>query len=95
MKRFWLIFILILTLCTAVFVTVSLPFAAKEPTAQNGLLDLRGQDFTKAIFELKGQWALYYGQLETPENFQHGQPAGREWIGYLQDRLHLRDAGQV
>ena len=80
MKRFWLIFILILTLCTAVFVTVSLPFAAKEPTAQNGLLDLRGQDFTKAIFELKGQWALYYGQLETPENFQHGQPAGREWI---------------
>lgn len=80
MKRFWLIFILILALCMAVFETVSLPFAAKGPAAQNGILDLQGQDFTDTVFELSGQWELYYGQLKTPGNFQESPSAECEWI---------------
>lgn len=80
MKRFLAILVLILTLCTTLFFTVSMPFVSAGPEAVNGELDFRGTDFTSSVYNLNGQWEFYYGCLYTPEDFKDGVPAGREMI---------------
>lgn len=93
MKRFIAIFLLILSLCLALFFTSSKPFIAEGPEAQEGILDFRGTDFTSSVYALKGQWEFYYGKLYTPRDFgtvgteageqqsaAHGVPEGREFI---------------
>lgn len=80
MKRFLAIFLLILTLCVALFFTASRPFVSKGPSAEDGILDFRGTDFTSSVYSLEGQWEFYYGELYTPEDFLSGMPKGREFI---------------
>ena len=80
MKRFLAILFLILTLCTSLFFTMSMPFVSDEPGAVNGEMDVREADFTSAVYHLDGQWEFYYGRLYTPEDFRSGTPEGRELI---------------
>lgn len=80
MKRFLAIFILILTVCTALFFTVSMPFVSEGPKAVDGELDFRGTDFADSVYNLDGQWEFYYGRLYTPEDFKEGTPEGRELL---------------
>ena len=44
MKRFLAIFLLILALCAALFVTMSVSFVSKGPEAVDGVLDYRAWD---------------------------------------------------
>lgn len=80
MKRFLAIFILIVTLCTALFFTMSFPFVSDGPEAVDGELDFRGTDFTASVYNLNGQWEFYYSCLYTPEDFRVGVSNGRELI---------------
>ena len=80
MKRFLAIFLLILALCAALFVTMSVSFVSKGPEAVDGVLDYRGTDFTSSVYQLDGQWEFYYGSLYAPEEFKQGTPKGRELI---------------
>lgn len=80
MKRFFAVFLLILTLCLALFFTSSKPFVSEGPEAGKGIMDFRETDFTSSVYELSGQWEFYYGQLYTPEEFRHGTPDGMEYI---------------
>lgn len=80
MKRFLAVFILILTLCLALFFTSSRPFTSEGPKAGDGIADFRETDFTSSVYELAGQWEFYYGQLYTPEDFEQGTPGGMEYI---------------
>lgn len=80
MRRFLAIFFLILTLCTALFFTMSMPVLSEGPAAADGVMDFRGNDFTSAVYNLDGQWEFYYGRLYTPEDFKNGTPEGRDLI---------------
>ena len=104
MRRFWLVLVLILALCAAVFLTVSMPFASEGPVAEAGLLDVSGADLAGDVYELSGEWELYYGRFYTPADFAAGAPAGGELLslpsswaalghpehGYATYRLTLR-----
>ena len=70
MKRFLAIFLLIFSLCLALFFTASKPFVSNGPNAVDGVLDVRGADFTSQVYALSGQWEFYHGQLYTPEDFR-------------------------
>lgn len=76
MKRFLAIFLLIFSLCLALFFTASKPFVSKGPEAVEGVLDVRGTDFTSQVYALSGQWEFYHGQLYTPEDFRQGTAKG-------------------
>lgn len=80
MKRFLAIFLLIFSLCLALFFTASKPFVLKGPEAVEGVLDVRGTDFTSQVYALSGQWEFYHGQLYTPEDFRQGTAKGGEYI---------------
>lgn len=80
MKRFMAIFILILSLCTALFFTLSMPFVSSGPEAVNGKIDFRGTDFTTSVYNLGGEWEFYYDCLYTPKDFKEGTPKGGELI---------------
>ena len=80
MRRFWAIFLLILTVCLALLFTSSKPFVSEGPQAGEGVLDFRETDFTSSVYELSGQWEFYYGQLYTPEDFRQGIPGEMEYI---------------
>lgn len=80
MKRFWVIFALILSLCMAVFFSASEPYVSQGPMAEDGVIDFSGMDFSSSVYALQGQWELYYSQLYTPEDFQTGKPLGGEMI---------------
>lgn len=80
MKRFLAIFLLIFSLCLALFFTASKPFVSKGPEAVEGVLDVRGTDFTSQVYALSGQWEFYHGQLYTPEDFRQGTAKGGEYI---------------
>ena len=80
MKRFLVIFFLILALCTGLFFSMSVSYVAEGPEAVNGVLDFRGTDFTSSVYHLNGQWEFYYDCLYTPEDFKQGVPEGRELI---------------
>ena len=110
MKRFLAVFLLIFTLCLALFFTSSKPFVSEGPKAEEGVLDFVGTDFSSSVYALSGQWEFYYGSLYTPEDFRQGVPEGMEYIdlpgpwtrmgypklGYATYRLKvLTDPGQV
>lgn len=110
MKRFLAIFLLIFSLCLALFFASSRPFVSEGPRAGEGILDFREADFTSSVYELSGQWEFYHSQLYTPEDFRTGSPAGMEYIdlpgpwtrmgypglGYATYRLRiLTEPGQI
>ena len=110
MKRFLAIFLLIFSLCLALFFASSRPFVSEGPKAGEGILDFREADFTSSVYELSGQWEFYHSQLYTPEDFRTGSPAGMEYIdlpgpwtrmgypglGYATYRLRiLTEPGQI
>lgn len=110
MKRFLAIFLLIFSLCLALFFASSRPFVSEGPKAGVGILDFREADFTSSVYELSGQWEFYHSQLYTPEDFRTGSPAGMEYIdlpgpwtrmgypglGYATYRLRiLTEPGQI
>lgn len=80
MKRFWAVFLLIFSLCLALFFTSSHPLVSRGPEAGEGVLDYRGTDFTSSVYALSGQWEFYYDRLYTPEDFRQGVPEGMEYI---------------
>lgn len=80
MKRFLAIFLLIFSLCTALFFSMSMPFVSGGPKAVDGELDFRGTDFTSSVYKLDGQWEFYYNCLYTPDDFKEGVPKGQELI---------------
>lgn len=80
MKRFLAIFLLIFSLCLALFFTASKPFVSNGPNAVDGVLDVRGADFTSQVYALSGQWEFYHGQLYTPEDFRQGTVKAGEYI---------------
>lgn len=80
MRRFLFNFILIFTLCVAVFFTASRPFTTEGVEADAGLLDLTETDFSSSVYALSGQWEFYYEELYTPEDFLGGVPKENEWI---------------
>lgn len=108
MKRFWVIFALIISICLAVFFTSSKPFVSEGPSAENGVIDFSGTDFSSSVYALQGQWELYYSKLYTPEDFEQGAPEGGElielpgpWIkngypglGYATYHLTVRTSGE-
>lgn len=110
MKRFLAIFLLIFSLCLALFFASSRPFVSEGPKGGEGILDFREADFTSSVYELSGQWEFYHSQLYTPEDFRTGSPAGMEYIdlpgpwtrmgypglGYATYRLRiLTEPGQI
>ena len=80
MKRFLVIFFLILALCTGMFFSMSVSSVSEGPEAVNGVLDFRGTDFTSSVYHLNGQWEFYYDCLYTPEDFRQGVPTGGEFL---------------
>ncbi|MDO4275537.1 MAG: sensor histidine kinase [Eubacteriales bacterium] len=80
MKRFWVIFALILSLCLAVFFTASRPYVSEGPRAENGVIDFSGTDFSASVYALQGQWEFYYSKLYTPEDLEKGISDDREMI---------------
>ena len=60
MKRFLAIFLLIFSLCLALFFTASKPFVSNGPNAVDGVLDVRGADFTSQVYALSGQLSLIH-----------------------------------
>jgi signal transduction histidine kinase len=72
--------------------------------AEDGILDLTGEDFTNTIFRLDGEWEFYYGQLLAPDDFANGIPesgtliqvpmswheAGYDRVGYATYRLTVK-----
>jgi hypothetical protein len=80
MKKFAIIAICIFLICAAMFYFISMPRNLSGVTATDGVLDLRGEDFSKTIFRLDGEWEFYYGQLLTPEDFASGIPTGSSLI---------------
>lgn len=80
MKRFLAVFLLIFSLCLALFFTSSKPFVSGGPEAGEGVLDYRETDFTSSVYALNGQWEFYYDRLYTPEDFRQGVPEGMEYI---------------
>lgn len=80
MKRFLVIFLLIVTLCIALFFSLSMPFVSEGPEAVDGELDFRRTDFTSSVYNLNGQWEFYYDCLYTPKDFREGLQKERELI---------------
>lgn len=80
MKRFLAVFLLILSLCLALFFTSSKPYVSEGPEAEAGILDYQETDFSSAVYALSGQWEFYYGRLYTPDDFCQGIPEGMEYI---------------
>lgn len=87
-KYFFHVMLLIMTASIAVPI-IGLK-SSTAPKASNGTLDLThwnpGQDGT---VRLNGEWEFYFGQLLTPEDFNHTQPAGKtfqtvpgQWSSY-------------
>jgi hypothetical protein len=62
-------------ICGAAFYSISLPRNISGVTAEGGVLDLAGRDFSKTLYNLDGEWEFCYGQLLTPEDFVGAQPA--------------------
>jgi len=73
MKRFILIAVCLFLICGTVFYYVSIPHNVSDITAEGGVLDLTGADFTNTLFTLDGEWEFYYGQFITPEDFRYGK----------------------
>ncbi|WP_040299020.1 7TM-DISM domain-containing protein, partial [Arcticibacter svalbardensis] len=60
-------FIILLLLYCCCFNLGCTPHHKDVPTATNGVIDLRGQSFTKEI-ALDGEWAFYWHQLLSPQD---------------------------
>lgn len=80
MKRFLLILFCIAAISGAVFYLVSVPGENPGPEAVGGVLDLRGEDFTRNVFSLDGEWEFYWRRLYTPDDFADGPRADRSPI---------------
>lgn len=59
-NHYKLVFILILSLCSSVYL------AAQQPVAKNGIIDLRNTDLQKQIIALDGEWGICWQQLCEP-----------------------------
>lgn len=80
MKRFFTIFLLIFSLCLALFFASSKSYVSEGPDAVEGILDYCETDFSSSVYALSGQWEFYYNHLYTPEDFRQGSPEGKEYI---------------
>lgn len=80
MKRFFLLLLLIVSLCVAAFFTASKPFVSPGPEAVDGTLDFTETDFSSRVYALAGEWEFYFDRLYTPANFADVAPEGRELI---------------
>jgi len=80
MKKFTIITICLLFICSATFYIISVPRNITNVEAISGILDLRGHNFNKSLFRLDGEWEFYYNNLYTPANFIDQQP---EDISYI------------
>ncbi|MFW5500939.1 MULTISPECIES: sensor histidine kinase [unclassified Maridesulfovibrio] len=76
-----------------------------KPYAKRGVIDLRGQDFSKGrIFALNGEWEFYWDRLLTPEKFSSGSKSPElsglftlpgTWRGHSIDGERLGSTGQA
>jgi len=62
------------------FYGVSVPRYSEFQQAQGGVLDLTGEDFSRGLFALDGEWEFYFGRMYTPADFSGGSPAGLSFI---------------
>ena len=80
MKKFTIITICLLIICSAAFYTISVPRNITDVGAASGILDLRDYNFNKTLFRLDGEWEFYYDKLYTPANFIDQRPEGISYI---------------
>jgi signal transduction histidine kinase/CheY-like chemotaxis protein len=72
MKKAWLIVLTAIVTSWVVLFALSTSPLKNTKTAQQGLLDLRSQDFSSANINLSGQWEFYWSQLLLPgEDVSH------------------------
>ena len=77
MKKFIVIALCLFLICGAAFYFISLPHNVSEQRAENGVLDITGENFDRTLFNLHGDWEFYFGELVAPESFVDGmQPKG-------------------
>ena len=76
MKRFFVIVICLFLICGAAFYFISLPHNVSEQKAENGVLDITGENYPGTLFNLHGEWEFYFGELIAPESFVGALPKG-------------------
>ena len=65
--------IIMFVILAGLFVFMCLPQNPISVTAQNGIMDLRGQPSAQ-VSPLHGQWEFVYGEFVMPGDFQNRQP---------------------
>jgi signal transduction histidine kinase len=74
--RFAIMLSVFIFLCVGFFLLTSVPRNLRFGDADNGVLDLRGQEFADNVYTLSGEWEFYYGKYLGPEDFAASRASG-------------------